>query len=125
MTHMVQQSNAGNILQSGNNISGNMSMCYIPGVVVMMHHYDHEAGRPTMTMRLVWCGAGWFGVTWRVEVCCGAAWCGFVWCGWLDVDSGCLLWVSTLGLYTVCLNWRLDRAGWAHRKAGWMGAMAK
>ena len=81
----------------------------------------------TITMRLVWvrCGAGWFGVTWRVVVCCGAAWCGFVWCGWLGVDSGCLLWVSTLGLYTVCLNWRLDRAGWAHRKAGWMGATAQ
>ena len=102
-----------------------MSMGYIPVVVVMMHHYDHEAGRPTMTMRLVWCSAGWLGVTWRFVVCCGAAWCGFVWCGWLGVDSGCLLWVSTLGLYTVCLNWRLDRAGWAHGKAGWMGATAQ
>ena len=102
MTHIVQQSNAGNILQSGNNMSGKMSMGYIPVVVVMMHHYDHEAGRPTMTMRLVWCGAGWFGVTWRVVVCCGAAWCGVVlfgvvgWVSTLGVYCGFLLWASTL-----------------------------
>ena len=69
-----------------------MSTGYIPVVVVMMHHYDHEAGRPTMTMRLVWCGAGWFGVTWRVVVCCGAAWCGVV-------LFGVVGWVSTLGVY--------------------------
>ena len=95
MTHIVQQSNAGNILQSGNNISGNMSMCYIPGVVVMMHHYDHGAGRPTMTMRLVWCGAVRCGLVWCDVACCGVLWRGVVWfcVVWL---AGCLLWVSTL-----------------------------
>ena len=72
-----------------------MSMGYIPVVVVMMHHYDHEAGRPTMTMRLVWCG-----VVWCDMACCGVLWRGVVWfcLVWL---AGCRLWVSTVGSYSM------------------------
>ena len=75
-----------------------MSTGYIPVVVVMMHHYDHEARRPTMTMRLVWCGVVQVGLVRRGVLWCVVAWRGVVLCGVVG-------WVSTLGVYCGFLLW--------------------